>query len=187
MGLDMWIRRVRKPNIEEREYTQEEISTMGYSCVSADAREDHLFEQLAPYAVVRNVLTSYYNVEKMIADYSMPENSYIGYISSKEIKIAGKNEAGELVGQFISTKDVNEKYTLVKSVPHYIWEESEEAYWRKRYDLQNFFYDNLEGVDNCGYYILDADLIAEMNDRFGESVAEEDPTDNEALFYHEWY
>lgn len=187
MGLDMWIRRVKKIKLEEREYTQEEISAMGYSAVSINEVEGHLFEQLAPYAVVRNVLTSYYNVEKMIADYNLPETSYIGYMSFEGIKISGRNEAGEDVGQFISTKDVNEKYTLVKSVPHYIWEESDEAYWRKHYDLQDFFYNNLEDVDNCGYYILDASLIAEMNEKFHEDVSEVDPTDDEALFYHEWY
>ena len=84
-------------------------------------------------------------------------------------------------------KEIEEKYTIVKSVPHYIWIEEEEAYWRKHYDLQEWFYDSIDGVENCGYYILDADMIAEMNEQFGENVPAEDPTDEEALFYNEWY
>jgi len=48
-------------------------------------------------------------------------------------------------------------------------------------------YDVLEDVENCGYYILDANVIAEMNELFDENVSAEDPTDDEALFYHEWY
>ena len=180
MGLDMWIRRVKKPNLEDKVYTTDELYSMGYSTLSIENAENEMsaFEQLLPYTVVRNVLTNYYDTKKMIADYNLPKDSYIGRYSVDGIRISG---------QFISTKDIDDKYTITKSVPHYIWKESEEAYWRKHYDLQDWFYENIDGVDNCGYYILNADLIAVMNAEFHESVAEEDPTDDEALFYHEWY
>lgn len=187
MGLDMWIRRVRKPNLEDKVYTAKKIYDMGYSMISAQEENDSSIEQLLPYTVVRNVLTDYYNKEKMIADYNLPKGSSIGMYSSEGIQISGINNNGERVSQFISDKEIEEKYTITKSVPHYIWSESEEAYWRKHYDLQSWLYDNLEDVDNCGYYILNADLIAEMNEKFHENVAEDDPTDDEALFYHEWY
>ena len=188
MGLDMWIRRVRKPNLEDRVYTTEELSSMGYSFVSVEAAEDDaLIEQLLPYTVTRDVLTSYYDKKKMIADYNLPPKSSIGMYSYDGIRISGENDNGECVSQFISRKEIEEKYTIVKSVPHYIWIEEEEAYWRKHYDLQEWFYDSIDGVENCGYYILDADMIAEMNEQFGENVPAEDPTDEEALFYHEWY
>lgn len=188
MGLDMWIRRVRKPNLEDKVYTTKEIYDMGYSMISAKEEEDDSsIVQLLPYTVVRNVLTDYYNKEKMIADYNLPKGSYIGMYSSDGIQISGINEDGERVSQFISDKEIEEKYIITKSVPHYIWSESEEVYWRKHYDLQSWLYDNLEDVENCGYYILNADLIAEMNKTFHENVSEDDPTDDEALFYHEWY
>ena len=180
MGLDMWIRRVTKPSLEDKVYTAKEIYDRGYSMVSvADIEADmSMFEQLIPYTVKRNVLTEYYNKEKMIADYNLPKDSYIGMYSTEGVRISG---------QFISTKDIEEKYTITKSVPHYIWLENDEAYWRKNYSLQDWFYENLDYVENCGYHILNADLIAEMNAKFDEDVAEEDPTDYEALFYHEWY
>ena len=189
MGLDMWVRRVRKPNLEDKEYTYEELSSMNYSMVSVKDIEDEMsmFEQLLPYTIVRNVLTDYYNKEKMIADYNLPKDSSIWSYSSEGIEISGTNENGKRVSQFIGDKDVEEKYTITKSVPHYIWSEDEEAYWRKNYSLQDWFYDNLDGVENCGYYILDANLIAAMNKTFNEDVSEDDPTDDEALFYHEWY
>lgn len=189
MGLDMWVRRVRKPNLEDREYTHEELSGMGYSMVSVKGVENEMsmFEQLLPYTIVRNVLTDYYNKAKMIEDYNLPEDSSIWRYSSEGIEISGINENDERVNQFISDKDVEEKYTITKSVLHYIWSEDEEAYWRKAYDLQDWFYARLENVENCGYYILNADLIAELNEKFNEDVSEDDPTDDEALFYHEWY
>ena len=187
MGLDMWIRRVRKPEIEDKVYTTDELYDMGYAMVEVKDGDSSMFAQLTPYTVTRNVLTSYYNMEKMIADYNLPENSSIGMISYEGIRISGTNGDGERVSQFVSRTDVNEKYTITKSVPYYVWSEDEEAYWRKHYDLQDWFYNNLKDVENCGYYILDADLIAEMNAKFNESVSEDDPTDEEALFYHEWY
>jgi len=186
MGLDMWVRRVRKPDLEDKVYTVEEISNMGYAMVAVEEVEEN-FEQLIPYTVVRNVLTEYYNKEKMIEDYKLPKNSRIGMYSYEGIRISGRNDNDEYVGQFISREEIEEKYTITRSVPTYIWYEEEEAYWRKHYELQQWFYDNLEDVDNCGYYILDAERIAEMNTEFDEHVSEEDPTDEEALFYHEWY
>jgi hypothetical protein len=170
-------------------YTAEELYGMGYSMADIEEVEQDksTIEQLLPYTIVRNVLTNYYNKAKMIKDYKLPKNSSIGMYSNTGIQISGFNESGERVSQFISTEDIEEKYTITKSVPHYIWKESEEAYWRKHYELQDWFYENLENVENCGYYILDADLIAKMNEKFHESVVEDDPTDEEALFYHEWY
>lgn len=188
MGLDMWVRRVRKPNLEDKEYTYEELSSMDYSMVSVkDVENEMSMFELLPYTIVRNVLTDYYNKAKMIEDYNLSEDSYINMYSHEGIEISGTNTEGKRVSQFINNEEIEEKYTITKSVPHYIWKESEEAYWRKAYDMQDWFYANLENVENCGYYILDANLIAEMNKTFNEDVSEDDPTDDEALFYHEWY
>lgn len=189
MGLDMYILRVKRPKLENKVYTANELYSADYSMVSVeDARnESSMFAQLLPYTVIRNVLTEYYDKEKMIAYYNLPKNSYIGMQSYDGISISGTNDKGERVSQFISREDIEKNYTITKSIPHYIWKSSEEEYWRKHYELQDWFYDNLKDVDNCGYYILNAEQIAEMNERFNENVAEDDPTDEEALFYHEWY
>ena len=60
-------------------------------------------------------------------------------------------------------------------------------YWRKNYDLQDWIYDNIEGVDNCGYYVLDLDVVSEINYMFDASIPAVKPSETEALFYHEWY
>ena len=64
------------------------------------------------------------------------------------------------------------------------------AYWRKHYELQSAFYDAIEGVENCGYYVLNRATIENLRDEFPddmEYVPCEDPTEESALFYHEWY
>lgn len=194
MGLDMYIYRVRKPQLEERTYTAEEISKMGLSSANVDEvkHEESLLEQILPYTVVRNVTDSYLDKKKIIADYNLPKDSYVGMFSWEGIQISGTNDNGERVSQFIPDSVIQEKYIIYRTVPTYIWKMEEEAYWRKHYELQEWFYDKIEDaydvqVENCGYYILDADMIAEMNEQFGEHVSEEDPTDDEALVYHEWY
>lgn len=194
MGLDMYIYRVRKPQLEERTYTAEELGHMGYSSVGVNYvdAEKSLFEQILPYMVIRNVTDDYINKEKIIVDYNLPEDSYISMMGNDGVKLRGTNDSGESVSQFISMDELDKKYTITKTVPTYIWRTEEEAYWRKHYDLQEWFYNIIEDahdthVENCGYYVLDADLIAEMNAKFDEHVPEEDPTDDEALVYHEWY
>ena len=71
MGLDMYVYRVRKPKLEERTYTAEEISKMGLSSVNVDEvkHEASLLAQILPYTVVRNVTDGYFNKEKIIEDY----------------------------------------------------------------------------------------------------------------------
>lgn len=194
MGLDMYIYRVRKPQLEERTYTAEEISNMGFSSVDVEevSGEMSLFEQILPYMVVRNVTDKYVNKAKIISDYDLPKNSYLSMSGYDGIKLEGTHNNGVIVRQFIGREELDKKYTFEKTVPTYIWRTEEEAYWRKHYDLQEWFYNIIEDahdthVENCGYYVLDADMISEMNNRFDEHVPEEDPTDDEALVYHEWY
>ena len=190
MGLDMYIYRIRKPQLEERVYTEQEISDMGLSSVEVDyaTMEKSLYEQLLPYMTVRNVIGEYINKKKIIKDYNLPKDSFISMLAFHGIELSWDGEDGSVSGtQFIPQEELDKKYITTKTVPTYIWRTEEEKYWRKHYELQDWFYEKLGNVENCGYYVLDADLIAEMNAKFDEHVFEEDPTDDEALVYHEWY
>ena len=59
----------------------------------------------------------------------------------------------------------------------------------KEYDIQDWFHENLSvQVENTGYYILDEDTIDEFNKAFPDDAFDaEEPTDDSALFYWEWY
>lgn len=189
MGLDQYIYRVRKPQLEDRVYTVEELGKLNLTKNSVVDFETNtnLFAQLAPYTVKRDVEGEYYNVERMIADYHLPANSHIVSFGSDGVELLGTNERGEYVKQQISEEEIFEKYIKIEVHPHYIWEEIEEDYWRKNYDLQDWIRNVIEGVDNTGYYILNADLIAEINEAFNSNISEEDPTEESAVFYWEWY
>ena len=190
MGLDHYIYRVRKPQLEERVYESAEIDNMPnmHRAFLKDAEEEmELIEQLLPYTVVRDVESQFINAKKLFEDYNIPENAHMCYMSSFEITYAGTDENGKRVEKTVSTREIDEKYTIKKVLPCYIWESEEVQYWRKHYELQDWIYEHIDGVQNTGYYILDADLIRELNKEFDEHIPKEDPDDESALFYWEWY
>lgn len=189
MGLDMYVYKVRKAELEDREYTTKELSdlNLSYVCVEDEYNVSDLYAQLLPYTIKRNASAECYDIEKMIADFNLPSNSHIGMLSYEMIVLYGTTDGGRYVRQEIFREDIENKYTITKTSAYYIWEQEEVEYWRKHYDLQDWIYDTLENVDNTGYYILNANVIAELNKKFNECLPEEDPTDESALFYWEWY
>lgn len=190
MGLDQYIYRVRKPQLEERVYKGEEItSTLGmHYTFLRDAEQDFdRIEQLIPYTVVRDVESSFVNSKKIREDYHLPDNAFVSYMSNAEITYSGQAENGNRVEQTISMREIEEKYITAAVLPAYIWESEEVQYWRKEYDIQDWIYDHIDGVQNTGYYLLDAALIRELNKEFDEHLPKEDPDDESALFYWEWY
>ena len=44
-----------------------------------------------------------------------------------------------------------------------------------------------DGIENTGYYILDLETILEFNSYFPQELPEEEPSEDSALFYWEWY
>ena len=55
-------------------------------------------------------------------------------------------------------------------------------YWRKDYDVQDYFYENYL-VDNCMYVPISQDDLYAFLDE--DEIP--DLEDGEQLFYHEWY
>ena len=188
MGLDQHIFRISRPNLEDKVYTHEEIGRMDYSSTSATdfEKNKNLFGQIANYAIKRDLVCQLYDLPKMIEDYSLPKDAHIWHYGNGYIEISGYKDDAR-VNQKITDEEVKAKYIKTEIIPHYIWKTDEEHYWRKNYDLQDWIYRTISGVDNTGYYILDANLIADINYMFDAYIPEEDPTDESALFYWEWY
>lgn len=189
MGLDQYIFRIKKAELEERDYKADELRDMGLNFISLTAayKNLNLYSQLLPYTIQRSVSDEFINMEKIIEDYNLPKDSYIGMISYANIVVRGKNDNGECVEQEIYREEIDAKYTITKTELYHIWTSEEVMYWRKHYDLQDWIYETIDDVDNTGYYILDAETIRELNREFEECIPIEEPTDESALFYWEWY
>jgi hypothetical protein len=184
MGLDQYIYRIRKPKLENRAYTADEIEELHLSKALAKNVEANkrFYAALLHYAVKRDYTAEYFNVEKMITDYNLPQDSHITMIGGGCIGLTGYDKYGNPICQKISIEEVEAKYIVTKTYPAYFWEEDEVEYWRKNYDLQEYMC-----AENTQYVMLDANLITRINERFGCAIPLVEPNENEAMFYWEWY
>ena len=179
MGLDQYIFRISKPQLEDRLYKNDELSGFCKAAAQDFETNECLYKQLKPYVVKRDIECQLYDTEKMIADYNLPKDSYISMYSTNGIRIGGQD---------ISHEEVDRKYNKTEVVSHYIWIEKEEAYWRKNYELADWMSKNIKGgTENCGYYRLNKTLIKRLNSKFKANVPAESATEECALFYWEWY
>lgn len=184
MGLDMYIYRCSKPDLNPNKvYDSSEI--FGVVLTEEDLTEP-MYHDLAPYCEKIHVINRYYDMERIRADYGLSEDAWIWCYSGKGITIGDKTPAGKRNVE-ISNEDVETKYTVSKEEIRFVCKCEEEKYWRKAYDIQDFFYEHYP-VENVGYYKLSKEVIEEFNKRYPEDTFEaEDATESSALFYHEWY
>lgn len=185
MGLDMNIYRCRRPVVDDtRIYDREELN--GIILNEEDIKEE-MYAQLIPYCVKVRILNSYYDMEKIRKDYGLSDQAHICMLSYEGIGIS--NHPNKSKDIKISREEINEKYTLNKIEMCYFTETEEVAYWRKNYDIQGWFHDNISSnVENTGYYLLDEELLEDFNAAYpDDAVQVEAPDETSALFYWEWY
>lgn len=182
MGLDMFIYRATKPSVNDTEIYDRGAfelhipeQEVGYS----------MYEEIAPYLQPVQMRSKYYDMEKIRADFGLSDEAYIGMSSYDGITV---REPGSDNTVSISRWDIDEKYTKEEIETRYVCNLHEVHYWRKEYDVQNWFYDNLADVENCGFYIFGSDFIKDYNEAFPyDPIEVEEATEESALFYHEWY
>lgn len=189
MGLDQQIYKISKPTLDNRVYTLKEINDMEFRAVPASSFEAYpnVYAQLVPYAVKRDIRVEYYDIDNVVSHYNLPEDFYIESYDSEGFKFWRIDDNGEYVEQYIFDNNFAEKFITTEACSYYIWKEYEEYYWRKNYELQKWIRKVIDGVENTGYYILDANLISEINRRHNTHISEKDPGDESAMFYWEWY
>ena len=184
MGLDMEIRRISKPHMDDSViYSRADIDGV---ILDEDELKKPMYRQLAPYTQELQVRSQYYDMEKIRKDYKLSGDSYISMISAYRIAITDR-ETRKTVEIF--NEDIERKYTIERVEKRFVCNADEVRYWRKAYDIQDWFHDHIEGdVENTGYYILSGDLLLKFNKAFKEDKIEaEEPDEEAALFYWEWY
>lgn len=184
MGLDMEIRRITKPHMDDSViYDRVDISGI---ILTAEELEAPKYCQLAPYTQQLQVRCKYYNMAKILEDYKMPAGSYLSMRSSLGIAVTAP-KTGKTVE--ISNDDIERKYTIERVERCFVCDCAEVRYWRKAYDIQDWFHENIEVVvENTGFYILSGELLLRFNKAFqNDKVKVEEPGEESALFYWEWY
>lgn len=188
MGLDMYVYRVQKPCLDvSKVYDRDDI----YGVV-IDENEINapMYCQLIPYCERLRVITHYYNFDKLKEDYGLSEVHIGGYSydgNGAATFIYGVKD-GEKFNAKIKDDVIMNKYIIDKEESCYVCKITEVQYWRKAYDIQDWFHENIPcNVENTGYYLLDEDQRAEFNKEFPYDTLPEDSSEEYAYFYWEWY
>lgn len=182
MGLDMNILRIKKPHLDAyRIYSRDDLDCI---ILEEDCLKQPKYQELTPYLQRVRVRSLYVDMERIRKDYGLSEKSYLGHMSADVVGIRDIDRSVE-----ISAKTIEEKYSFNRVEDCYVCNAEEVRYWRKAYDVQDWFYENIESeVENTGYYLLSKDLLEEFNEAWPEdSVLVEDPDEESALYYWEWY
>ncbi len=184
MGLDMYIYRCSKPDLKPNKvYDSAEISDI---MLTEEELKEQMYRDLTPYCEKIRVINHYYDMEKIRADYGLSQDAWIWCWCGSGITVGDKTPTGRRDVE-ISHEDIETKYTVSKEEIRFVCKCEEEKYWRKAYEIQDFFYDHYP-VENVGYYKLSKEVIEEFNKRYPRDAFEaEDETESSALFYHEWY
>ena len=186
MGLDMYVYRVHKPLLDENVvYDANEIKDPS---IPEDDIDNPVVRQILPYCKKVRVINHYYDLEKISKDYGI-EGARIGGWGSDETGGYTVFDGKNIKSVKINEKLIESKYTINKEETCYVFVEEQIHYWRKAYDVQEWFHKNIpEPVENTGYYILTEDLLLAFNKAFpDEQLPVEAPDEGHAFVYWEWY
>lgn len=141
MGLDMEIRRISKPHMDDSViYNHEAIRGI---ILTEDNLKEPMYRQLAPYVQPLKVRIQYCDMGKIRKDYGLTDYSYIGMMSAycTAITDEGTHKSVE-----ISTEDIDKKYTIERVEKRFVCNSEEVCCWRKAYDIQDWFHKNIDCV-----------------------------------------
>lgn len=184
MGLDMEIRRISKPHIDDSIiYNRADIH--GVVLEEGELKEP-MYRQLAPYTQALQVRSRYYDMEKIQEDYGLSDNPHISMMCASCVEVTDFKTHKTVE---ITRAEIDQKYTVERVEKCFAWNSEEVKYWRKAYDIQDWFHEHIEErVENTGFYILSVATLLAFNKAFPEGRIEAiEPDEEEALFYWEWY
>lgn len=142
-------------------------------------REDpQMYEDILPYCDKAIGIYEYIDTGKLLKDRGI-ENPRGRFFSGQGFGIVKENGEEEV----FSDEWLRENgYVIVEEELTYYCDLEEIYYWRKAYDTQELFYDYIGHVENCGYYKVEPEFLSTLSDFEDEDFSEDEP-----IFYHEWY
>ena len=184
MGLDQNIFRISRTHYDlNKVYQRSEVSG-GILIDEEDAHESSV-QQIIPYCQKVRFIDIEYDYPSICRDYDLADDARPFLWNGNIVAFQDGNRKKVEV----PASKINEKYTIYKTISGYACNAQEVNYWRKNYLISDWFHEHISvPVENCGYYILNEELIDEFNEAFpDEWIEPEDPADDSALVYWEWY
>lgn len=214
MGLDMFVYALKKLDATEIEKVKEfktlqEFYLAGYDClhfpletagkeISSDMYKEVLC--CSSEFIVDNEGITEKSLDEYLDQKGIPNDSFISYVGDDLVIGGFYKDSPKLV---LSKEEQKKLYTSWKE-KIFVYKMEEVAYWRKAYNLAEFFIDNIESnVENCGFYEIDENTLLEairmddgrasLNKKYFINPFSRDDAlqiklaPGEKLFYHEWY
>ena len=203
MGLDMYLFRISKLNNEDIQevdkMSAQDLDESGYFVVTwneGDERNDNLLRYVKPYMHFVKRDQSYINMLSLKEACGVPENARKtgeawGEVNH-ELWFRDENNKQYKVELNTFLQDSGNRKKVVETHQDNIGvcKKWEVAYWRKAYDLRDALHLHSEvPIENCGYYVLNHDMIEDIvKDRPDlEEELKQGDTEDSGIFYHEWY
>ena len=193
MGLDMYIYKVKTPTDaqmkEVQKYSWEDLSDKTSLAAIAvdnfDFYPDHI-NQLVPYSKKTEINRTCLRYEDIYKHYGMNDREVTTVHHSKNgICFYLRTNEKEKREVFLSYEEVSKYETVIKQKV-LVYEAEDVYYWRKAYDVQDYFYENF-AVDNCKYVEISVEDLENIRECYDEDVPIPTLGEDEHLFYYEWY
>ena len=185
MGLYIYILRVRKTKkIKEGTlFNSSDLYREDILFESMDKENLDLIKELIPYGIRVKVKQEYVNKEGVL--------KYLGICSCRYAYIDMGNKitaCDDDYKEYTIPPEEAGKYIYTQDDDYLACEVDRVAYWRRNYEVTDFFYDNIEAkIENNGYYRLNTKILQKFNKTAAQLDSEplpvEKPTKRVALFY----
>lgn len=195
MGLDMYLKKATKPEINARKvYNYEELSEE-YVCFHAndDGSLPEYLKDLRPFMVKVRCIAEYYDLDKIGERFGLgTKASWSGFGPDGVYFSSYDNDDYKNIT--IPHDNINE-FTYKKKTIFYVTKLQEVGYWRKQYELDDRITKHLMAtrgvvVENCGYYRMtkaSMRIIDSYNKKYDCEPIDYTPEEIRSLFYHNWY
>ena len=185
MGLDMYLYKATKPDIQFGIYDERDACIQNLMLIPNDEHKEDMYRSLEPFMTRIQVSEKIFNTEKIAQDYGLTGRVHISSSSRNGFTFTGENKNTGL----IPVEVVEKHYTKPNIRTVFAVDVSQVYYWRKAYDVQDLIHNSLDCyIENCGYYPISddvADAIKEIDDEFDPEIVKRES--DSCIFYHEWY
>lgn len=163
MGLDMYLRKYNKANLEKTTFNLEETRKLKDWENNDYCVFDKCPEPLKDIAIEVKVVNQYYNMEKISEDFADGNPLTIGGYGSNGIYFRNYEKDIKLD---LQSEVLENDYLISKEETAYVVGNYKElAYWRKANQIRQWFVDHIEEFnedDNCEYYTVTKELLERL-------------------------
>jgi hypothetical protein len=184
MGLDQYMFRVSKVKgiRKGRSYERDDSLLEGCIFIPAEEIDEDMYVALKPFATPIKMSDQVYNMERIIKDYNLSDDAYIGSFIGGTITVTSGDKRVS-----ISDEEVHAKYITTRFRDIYAVASEEIYYWRKAYEISEFMNDAVGPVENCGFYAVNRDVANDLLEYDSKIDPNDFPETDSNVMYHEWF